>query len=96
MFRPKEMFQLQRERSHSKELQKKPHSAPATVNSLEGLTKEHLEPEQRTLIKVRVRDKLAPFLYDMGSQYTIITKKTYDSLPNKLPLSPFSSSGHPV
>ena len=29
----------------------------------------------------------------MGSQYTIITRKTYDSLPNKPPLSPFNSSG---
>ena len=57
------------------------------------MTKEYLEPEQRTLIKVPVSDKLVPFLYDARSQYTIITRKTYDSLPNKPPLSPFSSSG---
>ena len=33
------------------------------------------------------------FLHDTGSKYTIITRKTYDSLPNKPPLSPFNSSG---
>ena len=62
---------------------KKTHSAPTTVNSLEGFTKEHLEPEKRTLINVCVSDKLVSFLCDTGSQYTIITRKTYDSLPNK-------------
>ena len=54
----------------------KPHSAPATINSLEGLSKEQFEPEQRTLIKVRVSDKSVSFLYDTGCQYTFITKKT--------------------
>ena len=71
---------------------KKTYSAPAKVNSLEGFTKEHLEPEQRTLIKVRVSGKPVFYLHDTGSQYTIITRKTYDSLPNKLLLSPFNSS----
>ena len=66
---------------------------PAIVNSLEGLTKEHLEPEQRTLINVCVSDKPVSYLYDTGSQYTIITRKTYGSLTNKHPLSPFNSSG---
>ena len=50
-------------------------SVPATISLLEGLTKEHLEPEQRTLIKVRLNDKPVPFLYETGSQYTIITEK---------------------
>ena len=72
---------------------KKAHSAPATVNLLEGFTKEHCEPEQPTLINVCVSDKPVSFLYDTGSQYTIITRKTYDSLPNKPPLSSFNSSG---
>ena len=54
------------------------------------MTKEH---NSVPFIKVRVSDKPVPFLYDMGSQYTIITRKTYDSLPNKSSLSTFSSSG---
>ena len=41
----------------------------------------------------RGRDKPISFLYNTGSQYTIITRKTYDSLPNKPPLSPLNSSG---
>ena len=57
------------------------------------MTKEHLEPEQHTLINGRVSDKPVSFLYDTGFQCTIITRKTYDSLPNKPPLSPVNSSG---
>ena len=49
---------------------KKTHIAFATINSLQGLTTEHLEPKQRTLIKVSVSDKPVPFLFDIGSQYT--------------------------
>ena len=37
------------EKGHIAKNCKKTHSAPATVISLEGLTKEHLEPEQRIL-----------------------------------------------
>ena len=81
------------QKDHIAKNSKKTHSAPATVNSLEGLTKEHLEPEQRTLINVCVSDQPVSFLYDTGSPYTIITRKTYGSLPNKPPLSPFNSSG---
>ena len=81
------------EKGHIAKNSKKTHIAVATVSSLERLTKEHLEPEQRTLINIRVSDKPVSFLYDTGSQYTIITRKTYDSLPNKPPLSPFNSSG---
>ena len=80
------------EKGHIAKNCKKTHSAPTTVNSLEGFTKEHLEPEQRTLINVYISDKPVSFLYDTGSQYTIITRETYDSLPNKSPLSPFNSS----
>ena len=81
------------EKGHIAKNCKKTHSAPTTINSFEGFTKEHLEPEQRTLINVRVSDKPVSFLYDTGSQYTIITRKTYESRPNKPPLSPFNSSG---
>ena len=81
------------EKGHIAKNCKKTHNAHATINSLEGLTTEHLEAVQRTLIKVCASDKPVPFLYDTESQYTIITRKTYDSLPNKPPLSPFSSSG---
>ena len=81
------------EKGHIAKNCKKTHSAPTTVNSLEGFTKEHLEPEQGTLINVHVSDKHVSFLYDTRSYYTIITRKTYDSLPNKPPLSPFNSSG---
>ena len=80
------------EKSHIAKNCKKMHSAPTTVNSLDGLTKEHLEPQHRTLIKVRESDKPVSFLYVTGSQHKIITRKTYDSLPNKPLLSPFSSS----
>ena len=69
------------------------HSAPATVNSLERLQKENLEAEQRTLINVCIGGKPVSLLYDTGSQYTIITRKASDSLPNKSRLSPFNSSG---
>ena len=79
------------EKGHIAKNCKKTHSAPATINSLEGLKKEHLGPEQHILIKVS--DKPVPFLYDTGSQYTIITRKTYYSLSNKPPSSSFSSSG---
>ena len=64
----------------------KTRSAPATIDSLEGLTKEHLVPEHRTLISVCASNEPVPFLYDTGSQYTNITRKTNenDLPPNKL------------
>ena len=63
----------------------KTRSAPATVDSLEGLTKEHLVSEHRTLISVCASDEPIPFLYGTGSQYTNITRKTNDLPPNKPP-----------
>ena len=81
------------EKDHITKNCNKTHSAPTTVNLRECFTKEHLEPEQRTLINFRVSDKPISLLYDTGSQYIIITRKTYDSLPNNPPLSPFNSSG---
>ena len=81
------------EKGHIAKNRKKTHSAPTAINSFEDLTKEDLQPEQRTLINVHVSDEPVSFLYDTGSQYTIITRKTYDSLLNKPPLSPFNFSG---
>lgn len=78
------MFQLQRESQIAKNCNKT-RSAPATIDSLEGLTKEHLVSEHRTLISVCASNEPVPFLYDTGSQYTNITRKTNDSPPNKPP-----------
>ena len=55
------------EKGHIAKNCKKTHSVPAIVNSLEGFTKEHLKPEQRTLINVPVSDKPVSFLYGTGS-----------------------------
>ena len=41
----------------------------------QSLETEDLEPDQRTLTKVRVSDKPVSFLYDTRPQYKIITKK---------------------
>ena len=49
---------------------KETHIAFPTINSLEGLTTEHLEPKQRILIKVCASDEPVLFLFDIGSQYT--------------------------
>ena len=40
-------------------------------------------PAQRTMVSVEIGGKNVNVLYDTGSQFSIITKQVYDSLPCK-------------
>lgn len=55
-----------------------------------------IDPEQRTMVKISIGGKLINFLYDTGSQFMIITKKTYERLANKPPLMPIGRNGSRV
>ena len=48
--------------------------------------KKNLIPAERFLLKIKVFEKLYEFLYDTGSQLSIIKRSVYDDLPNKPPL----------
>ena len=54
------------EKGHLTKKCKKYHGVSATIKSLESLTTEHLESEQRTIIKVSVSDRLVSFFIDTG------------------------------
>ena len=45
--------------------------------------KKNLIPAERFLLKIKVCEKLYEFLYDTGSQFSIIKRSIYDDLPNK-------------
>ena len=48
--------------------------------------KKNLIPVERFLLKIKVCQKLYEFLYDTGSQFSIIKRSIYNDLPNKPPL----------
>ena len=45
--------------------------------------KKNLIKVERFLLKIKVCEKLYEFLYDTGSQFSIIKRSIYDDLPNK-------------
>ena len=45
--------------------------------------KKNLIAAERFLLKIKVCEKLYEFLYDTGSQFSIIKRSIYDDLPNK-------------
>ena len=48
--------------------------------------KKNLIPAECHLLKIKVSEKLYEFLYDTGSQFSVIERSIYDDLPNKPPL----------
>ena len=52
-----------------------------------------MEPGERLVIKVKVGPNTIDLIYDTGSQFTIITRKVYESLDVKPPLVPLQRSG---
>ena len=63
-----------------------------SVTSLEN-TDPNMLPARRTIVNVEIGGKHVDLLYDTGSQFSIITKQTYDSLPIKPPLMEVKQSG---
>ena len=55
--------------------------------------KKNLIPAERFLLKIKVCEKLYEFLYDTGSQFSIIKRSIYDGLPNKSPLHGITQRG---
>ena len=55
--------------------------------------KNDLESVKRVMLKVNISGKDINFLYDPGSEYTILPKHLYDSLPIKPPLLPTDQFG---
>ena len=47
----------------------------------------------RIMIDIEILGTLVSFLYDPGSQYSMITRNVYDSLSTKPPLNLISKSG---
>ena len=55
--------------------------------------KNNLIPAERFLWKIKECEKLYEFLYDTGSQFSIIKYSIYDGLPNKPPLHGVTQCG---
>ena len=55
--------------------------------------KKNLIPAEHFLLKIKVCEKLYEFLYDTGSQFSIIKRSVYDDLPNKPPLHGVTQCG---
>ena len=64
----------------------------SNVTSFEN-TKPNFRPAQRTMVNVEIGGKNVELSYDTGSQFSIITKQAYDSLPCKFPLVEVKPSG---
>ncbi len=52
-----------------------------------------VKPGKRLIIKVKIVSQIVNFLYDPGSQFTIISRDVYDSLAVKPPLQPVQQAG---
>ena len=50
-------------------------------------------PEQRTMIQVKLGAQMINCLYDTGSQYSMLTRETYNALETKPPLSDVNRLG---
>ena len=55
--------------------------------------KKNLIPAECHLLKIKVSEKLYKFLYDTGSQFSVIERSIYDDLPNKPPLHGVTQCG---
>ena len=53
-----------------------------------------INPGKRIMFKVQIGGKSVEFLYDPGSQFTIISREVYDGLAAKPPLQPMTQSGN--
>ena len=53
----------------------------------------NIEPAKRVLLKVKIGGKEFTFLHDTGSQFSIITRKTYESIPVRPPLQNVDKNG---
>ena len=65
----------------------------AATRTKESISLGNKEKASRTILKINVGNQKIDFLYDTGSQYSIMKKETYDSLENKPPLNPVTQSG---
>ena len=54
---------------------------------------EKIEPAQRTFVKLNISNQPIDFLYDTGSQFSIMTRETYNKLNSKPPLFDIAKSG---
>ena len=64
----------------------------SNVASFEN-TDPNFRPAQRTMVNVEIGGKNVELLYDTGSQFSIVTKRKYDSLPCKPLLVEIKQSG---
>ena len=78
---------LCKEKGHISRYCKK--SVPANVLNLQKHTYDNVttSPEQRTMVEINIGLNVLDFLYDTGAQYSILTRKSYDLLKIKPPLS---------
>ena len=51
------------------------------------------EPAQRTVISVNIGEQTVDFLYDTGSQFSILKRSAYDNLVHRPPLNDIRKSG---
>ena len=64
-----------------------------TAAACETPTFDNIQPAPRTIVTVNISGKEVDLLFDTGSQFSIITKETYDTLPIKPPLMNVQQSG---
>ena len=62
-------------------------------NSASSFENAQLPTSNRMLLRIHVAGVKTDFLYDTGSQYTMIPRKLYEQLRNKPPLQPVLNSG---
>ena len=53
----------------------------------------NIEPAKRVLLKINIGGNDFTFLHDTGSQFSIITRKTYESIPVRPPLQKVDKNG---
>ena len=87
---------LCKEKGHISRYCKK--SVPANVLNLQKHTYDNVmtSPEQRTRVEINIGENVLDFLYDTGAQYSILTRKSYDLLKIKPPLSDVDRLGNGI
>eukprot|EP00112_Aurelia_sp_Birch-Aquarium-sp1_P025729 Seg873.4 transcript_id=Seg873.4/GoldUCD/mRNA.D3Y31 product="Gag-Pol polyprotein" protein_id=Seg873.4/GoldUCD/D3Y31 len=76
-----------------KERQGNQTAASQFENSPESEVSQQIIPDRRITFKLQVGKQELDFLYDSGSQHSIIPRKVYDQLADRPPLSPVNVSG---
>ena len=76
-----------------KEKQGNQTAASQFENSSGSEVPQQIVPERRIKFKLQVGKQELAFLYDSGSQHSIIPRKVYDQLADRPTLSPVNVSG---